>query len=186
MRKKSNWQFKLLWGLGLAPLLIAWFMAATGWGIPDTTKNYGELVTVSSKVPQHLMELHRGRWGLLLMSKECAERCREQLIIMQQVHKSLGKEFNRLQSIWLGSEGQELFPSQHVGGAGRSAVDGNVGEEGVKNIESWFSGNDLPVNDHSIWLIDPSGNLVLRFVPGLSGKDILSDIRWLLKVSRLG
>ena len=188
MSKKSNWQFKLLWGLGLAPLLIAWVMAATGWGIPDTTKNYGELVLVDSKVPQGLTELHRGRWGLLFMSDECAEGCLEQFILMQQVHKSLGKEFNRLQSIWLGSSGQELFPSRHMGEI-KGSIEGtsdDIKKVNVESIESWFDKNNLPVNDNSIWLIDPTGNLVLRFIPGLKGKEMISDIRWLLKVSRLG
>ena len=31
-----------------------------------------------------------------------------------------------------------------------------------------------------LWIIDPHGNLVLRYGPGVVGKDVLNDLRLLL------
>jgi len=58
----------------------------------------------------------------------------------------------------------------------------------VNDTESfnWFNNNDIKWQDHSIFFIDPNGILVLRFEPELSGQDMMSDIKWLLKASRLG
>jgi glutathione peroxidase-family protein len=50
----------------------------------------------------------------------------------------------------------------------------------------WFNDNQIPWQDNSIFFIDPNGILVLRFDPELPGRDIMSDIKWLLKASRLG
>ena len=37
-----------------------------------------------------------------------------------------------------------------------------------------------------LWIIDPHGNLVLRYGPGVIGKDVLNDLRLLLKLSNIG
>ena len=37
-----------------------------------------------------------------------------------------------------------------------------------------------------LWIIDPHGNLVLRYDPQVNGKDVLNDLRLLLKLSNIG
>ena len=37
-----------------------------------------------------------------------------------------------------------------------------------------------------LWLVDPHGNLVLRYPAGSRGKAILDDLRYLLKISLIG
>ena len=37
-----------------------------------------------------------------------------------------------------------------------------------------------------LWLVDPHGNLVLRYPAGSNGKAILDDLRYLLKISLIG
>jgi hypothetical protein len=37
-----------------------------------------------------------------------------------------------------------------------------------------------------LWIIDPHGNLVLRYEPTVKGKDLLNDLRHLLKLSNIG
>jgi hypothetical protein len=43
-------------------------------------------------------------------------------------------------------------------------------------------GNDTP----HLWIIDPHGNLVLRYDPSIKGKELLNDLRHLLKLSNIG
>ena len=93
MHLHKNWQAKLLWFLGITPLFLAWVMASSGWGLPPTTKNHGEFVAQGIKVPHELNEIQRGRWGFIFISDLCEQACNSQLLLMQQVHKALGKEF---------------------------------------------------------------------------------------------
>ena len=37
-----------------------------------------------------------------------------------------------------------------------------------------------------LWIVDPHGNLVLRYDPQVKGKDVLTDLRHLLKLSNIG
>ncbi|TCK02256.1 hypothetical protein [Marinobacterium mangrovicola] len=40
--------------------------------------------------------------------------------------------------------------------------------------------------EQGVWLIDPNGNLVLKYRPELIGKPLLKDLKRLLKASQLG
>jgi hypothetical protein len=173
----KNWQLKILLFTGFAPAIAAWFIASTGWGLPQELKNHGQLMSAGLVVPQEVKALQGNRWGLILIGDNCEATCKEQLILMQQVHKALGKEFGRLQSIWLKSNNHELFPPLHVS---------ENTTQSTEKMSAWLVKNQLPTNDYSIWLTDPMGNLVLQFSPGVNGKDILEDIRWLLKASQIG
>ncbi|PCJ46147.1 MAG: hypothetical protein COA99_03250 [Moraxellaceae bacterium] len=177
MKVSKNWQLKILFFIGFVPAMVAWFMAATGVGVPEGMKNHGELMAPGMVVPQEVRGLQSDLWALMMVGEECAENCKEQLILLQQIHKALGKEFSRVQSIWLKKNDVELFPAKKLA---------LQSEQVTEKMTSWLIENNLPVDDYSIWLIDPLGNLVLRFSPGTDGKDILKDIRWLLKVSKIG
>ncbi|MBL4583212.1 MAG: hypothetical protein JKX83_01215 [Pseudomonadales bacterium] len=132
-------------------------------------------------VPQQVSALQGGRWGLVMIGDHCDTACKAQLILMQQVHKALGKEFGRLQSIWLKGDAHELFPV-----AAENTSNRPMPNEVTAELANWLADNKLPANDNSIWLIDPNGNLVLRFSPGTDGRDILTDIQFLLKASKIG
>lgn len=174
---KNKWLLRGLWVLGLAPVMLAWSMAYTGWGVPEARKNNGELMQTNLRLPEQYRELHKGRWGLLLVTEECLQACQDQLYRMQQLHKSTGKEFNRLQSMWLSSTSSAFFPRLN-----------NNKQPETENYQliSWFDQHQLQRSDFSIWLLDPDGNLVLKFSPDLTGKQMLADIKWLLKASRMG
>lgn len=174
---KNKWLLKGLWVLGLAPVVLAWTMAYTGWGVPEARKNNGELVQAELRLPEPYRQLHKGRWGLLLVSDECLQDCQDQLYRMQQLHKSTGKEFNRLQSMWLSSQSSAFFPKL-------KDSEQAITENG--QLISWFDKNNLNRSDFSLWLLDPEGNMVLKFSPDLTGKEMLADIKWLLKASRMG
>lgn len=46
--------------------------------------------------------------------------------------------------------------------------------------------NKLKVSEPSIWVIDPLGNVVLKFEPEINPTLILQDLKKLLKVSKVG
>ena len=156
-------------------------MIGTGIGVPEGTSNHGELMNPGLVVPKQVNALQGGRWGLVMVGDQCDQPCKDQLVLMQQVHKSLGKEFGRMQSIWFKYQDHELFPAGKPGGEA-STQTSRVTEE----MSNWLTLNQLPSDDYSIWLIDPLGNLVLRFSPGTDGRDMLTDIRFLLKASKVG
>ena len=183
MTINKRWQFRFILFFGFAPLVVAWAMIGTGVGIPNGTSNHGELMSPGLIVPKQVTVLQDGRWGLVMIGDHCHKPCKDQLILMQQVHKSLGKEFGRMQSIWFKDRDHELFPAVALNVAGGS---NKASGQLTQQMSRWLTQHQLPSDDYSIWLIDPMGNLVLRFTPGTDGRDILTDIRFLLKASKIG
>jgi hypothetical protein len=48
-------------------------------------------------------------------------------------------------------------------------------------------GREIPDNlAPQLWIVDPLGNLVLRYPPETNGKDVLNDLRQLMKISNIG
>ncbi|MCX4187214.1 hypothetical protein [Methylophaga sp. OBS4] len=180
MNKKA-WLFKAIWLITLLPLVIAWLMAYSGIGLPPSTKNNGMLMPAGIQVPTNLTDIQQGKWGLLVVSDTCDEQCQQQVYRMQQLHKSMGQHYDRLQSIWLSAEGQSEINDLTV----------DIDFTQVHKINNnalfrWFNQQALAWQDQSIWLIDPNGILVMRFQPELTGKQMMADINWLLKASRIG
>jgi len=51
---------------------------------------------------------------------------------------------------------------------------------------STFARNAAAPGDAQLWIVDPHGNLVLRYDAKVKGKDLLNDLRLLLKLSNIG
>lgn len=173
--------YKIIWLMTLVPLLIAWLMAYSGIGLPQATKNNGILMPAGIVVPESLSNIQQGKWGLLVISEQCNDLCQQQVYRMQQVYKSMEKHADRLQPIWLA----KASSSDDIS----SSVDINfnlVNKVNNKEAFRWFNQQIYSWQDQSIWLIDPNGILVMQFQPELSGREIIADIKWLLKASRIG
>lgn len=175
---KKPWLFRIIWLIALLPLLFAWGLALIGNQLPLDTKNNGELMPAGMTVPQQISDELDGKWGLLMLSQQCNNGCAEQLHRLQQLHTAMGTDLKRVQPLWLSSD------------MGKDRPD-NVNYEQVRSVTApalidWFNQNQLDWQDHSFWLVDPAGNLVMRFAPDLNGQKILADIDWLLKASHIG
>ena len=192
-----------MWLIPLVPLVIAWTMAFTGYGIPDETSNKGELVTPGLVVPQQVIDAQNSEWGLVIISDKCDATCEQQLYRLQQLYLSMGKQAERLQTVWVSNDVKRSAEQMSVEIALKEddkdseqthrAMD-LTGELSFKKMIqindpdtfAWFEKQAINWQDQSIFFVDPLGNIVLRFNPELSGRDMMSDIKWLFKASRVG
>ncbi len=53
------------------------------------------------------------------------------------------------------------------------------------NPDVYGANPDLP-QGAQLWIVDPHGNLVLRYDGKANGKSILDDLKHLLKISQIG
>jgi len=170
-----------------APTVAAWF-AYFVWP-PQSRGNYGDLIE-----PQPIPDIRllrpdgssfqlsqfRGRWILLnIDSGACGEGCRKKLLYIRQVRLAQGKDAERIERVWLLSDSiipepalMRDFPGMHVALASGGA------------ILAELSGTHDPA-DH-IYLVDPLGNLMLRFPRDPDPRRMLKDLARLLKASRIG
>jgi cytochrome oxidase Cu insertion factor (SCO1/SenC/PrrC family) len=151
--------------LGTAAYLFGW---STG-----TTSNYGELIAPRAVPARPLAEL-RGKWVLVSFdAPACDAYCEKKLYFMRQVRRAQGKDMDRVERLWVltapGKPRAELLPGIE------GTRFGNFTTEG-------FPGDAV---DH-IYLVDPLGNLMLRFPRDPDPSRMIKDLQRLLKYSRAG
>jgi cytochrome oxidase Cu insertion factor (SCO1/SenC/PrrC family) len=156
---------------------------------PEARMNYGTLIP-PRPLPRALLPRQdgghltldelRGRWVMLTAdASACDDRCRRKLYVMRQVRAAQGVEgMGRIERVWLlTGEGRPApalladFPGIRVAGAAMDLI-------------AALPGDPDPA-DH-IFLIDPLGNLMLRFPADPDPGRMIEDLKRLLKVSRIG
>lgn len=175
--RANKWVFLIIWLTALIPMLVAWGMAYLGEELDLNTRNYGELAPAGITVPDALSESFDGKWGLIILSQDCHSHCQDQLYRLRQLHTALGRDVERIHPVWLSDRSvspPEVLELRQVAMLTEPTV------------LKWFNEHHLQWQDQGIWLVDPNGILVMRFSPALKGKQILSDLHWLLKTSQVG
>ncbi len=177
MRRADRIQLLLLLSLFVAPALAAWF-AHQVWQ-PSVSASYGELLPPT--VPQfagitdgnghsaNLLTL-QGRWVLLTVVKgECGAPCRVHLDLARQVRLAQGRDRERVVQALL--QADAVAPAD-VAGLFCYRVPGAA-------LDAW-------PDTVRTYLVDPRGRVMLRFPVAADGQRMLSDLRRLLKASRIG
>lgn len=160
------------------------------WWRPSSQMNHGELVTTKPVTMAGLTDAVtgnplpgpglKGKWVLLtVQSAACDERCRRKFYFMRQVRTATNENQERIERVWLldgpGAPDKQLL-AEHSGLWVARTPDGSLIRE-------------LPAKgptDIYIYLIDPLGNIVLRYDESFDPKGMLKDLGRLLKYSRIG
>lgn len=186
-RRRGRRVALLILALCATPTAAAW-LAYFVWQ-PQSRANYGELIEprqlrdselrLLDGGPFRLSQL-RGKWVMLhIDSGACTEGCRRKLVYMRQARLAQGKAMTRVERVWLLTDlvtpedalAREFEGTQIARAEGSSIL------------------SELPAErsrtDH-IYVIDPLGNLMLRFPADPDPRRIVKDIARLLRASRIG
>jgi len=167
------------------PLLgAAWLYYRGSDLLPESRVNHGVLlepiVNLVDAVPASTLHSHPS-WRLLYAGDgPCAAPCRAALHTMRQSRLMLGKEMDRLDRVFLhGGVAPDNLPDTD-GGEGLILLE----DAGLRAVLD----NKRPVTIPAggFFLIDPHGNLVLYFSPDIEPRDMVDDIKRLLRLSRIG
>lgn len=189
-QRKGRRQLLLLAAVFLGPVLLAWLLYDPGGSTqPRSTTAHGELITPVKLVPDANLTVPRdeqdspypGRWTFAHVGTgACDESCLFSLYETRQVRKALGKEDRRVQRIFFLTDDTPLAASvveQHPG-LQIFAADDSLTIDFTEAVQQY--------DTRSIFLIDPLGNLMMRFNPDTSMKDMHKDLKKLLKISQIG
>jgi hypothetical protein len=160
---------------------------------PQSRTNYGELIdpraypippigaTTLDGKPASL-DAYKGKWIMLQIdSGDCEQACKQKLLDMRQLRLMQGKEMDRIERVWLVTDDKPIetmvlrqFDGTHVLHAKRDAVN------------AWLPADQGTTPSDHIYIIDPLGNLMLRFPKNADHDKMKKDIAKLLKASRIG
>ena len=171
------------------PFVLAWTAYWLHW-TPGSTGNYGELLQPPPQVPAgglvgmdgkpfSLASL-RGKWVMLQFdAAACDGYCERKLYFMRQLRVAQGKDMHRVERVWVLTGGGNPAPAL------MTAIDGTyVVRAAGGTVAAAFPAGGR-VEDH-IYLIDPLGNLMMRFPRDPDPSKMLKDLQRLLKISQIG
>ena len=190
-KRKGRWKLFAVLLVCASPLLLSYL---TYYVIkPAGRTNYGDLIDPRNyPIPQlgsttldgkpAGLEQFKGKWIMLNVdSGDCQQACRDQLVQMRQLRLMTGKERERVERVWLITDSTPLdtmlmrvVEGTHFLRAPPDAV--------AKWLPVEQGGNAA---DH-IYLIDPLGNLMMRFPKNADPAKVKKDIGKLLKASAIG
>ncbi len=169
------------------PFIVGSGLFWSGWR-PERFGNHGELLQTPRVLPESGLrhadgrplptsEL-RGKWLLALpVNAACATACQQQLQQMQQVHIALNKEQTRLRRVLISSVAepaaadlQGRFPDLVMALA--PAAQGG---------EAWHE--VLDGSGQAVYIVDPLGNVMMRYADPGNMRGVLKDLERLLKYS---
>jgi cytochrome oxidase Cu insertion factor (SCO1/SenC/PrrC family) len=164
----------------LGSYLLYWFWA------PNHFTNYGTLIE-PKPVPNALMEAIgggafgfeqlRGRWVFVTVdSGKCETECESKLWKMRQVRQTQGQDLGRIERVFLLQDDQ--VPREQILNDYKGTWFVRTKDEEL--VRSFVA--PQAVRNH-IYLIDPLGNLILRFPEDADPKLMLKDMTRLLRYS---
>lgn len=184
----------------IAPIILAWAMVKYAGHYDFKKNNNGVLIAPPSpnvndvnfydfKRRESLSgETLVGKWWIVYVSPEkCFQECQENLYNLRQLQIALGKDSTRVGRIFVAQANcptafceqylPEYYPEMQ-----------RVTFESA-DFNKLFLKSAISVTSETlgqIYIIDPLGNVILYYDPDTEPKSILSDLKRLLKVSKIG
>ncbi|MEX3956527.1 SCO family protein [Trinickia sp. EG282A] len=190
--RRGRWVLVLLALVAAAPV-IASYLAYYVFKPSGGATNYGALIEPQRPIPDTLvvtdeagkpMKLAtlRGRWLMIAVdASACDKACARKLYFMRQVRATQAGERERIAMVWLRTDAGAVpdvikgaYPDTRMLVADPAA------------IAAWLPAeSDSRDTDH-IYLVDPNGNLMMRFPKDPNPSKIKGDVTKLLKWSSIG
>ena len=190
-QRKGRWKLMAVLLVCAAPMIASYL---TYYVIkPSGRTNYGTLLDPKAHpIPQlgaltldgkpSGLEAYKGKWVMLNVDGgACEQACKDQLVQMRQLRIMTGKDRDRVERVWLVTDNTPLDTVLMKVIEGTDML--RVQPEAVAKWLPVEQGGNAA--DH-IYLIDPLGNLMMRFPKNAEPAKVKKDIGKLLKASAIG
>ena len=124
-----------------------------------------------------------GKWSLLQVADtRCADACARNVYKMRQVRLATGKDAKRVQRVVLAATAADMTKVLRDNPGTLHYRIGDGGEPLLREFPGYEQGGIAPIADR-IYIIDPLGNLMMRYAKDVDPADVLADLRRLLKAT---
>lgn len=175
----------------VAPVIASYF-AYYVWRPAGAKTNYGQLIEPQRPLPPtaeltlttldgHALDLHRYRSHWIMLSVDdaaCPEACEKKLYAMRQIRLTTNQEREKIERVWLITDQAPTstmlireYDGMHI-----------VRAQAAELSKFLPTETNTTLADH-IYLIDPLGNLMMRFPKELDLGRMKKDVSKLLKVT---
>jgi cytochrome oxidase Cu insertion factor (SCO1/SenC/PrrC family) len=177
----------------LAPVVLAYVMFF--FGNVSSYSNKGELLNPVIDVDSLQLTDDKGqvmqredvtshKWNMIYFAgKDCDEACNKTLYDMRQINKAVGKNAFRLRHMLVhmapvDASFRELLKAEYPDAVHVNSKRATIAAA-LQDVNPHLDANE-------IYLMDPLGNIMMRFTQDQPPKDIIQDLNKLFKVSWIG
>ena len=179
-RRRGRLQLILILLLTVGPMVLATGMYKLKFWVPESRSYHGEMIGNGQTRAALGVATDEQRWQLLVTAPQgCEADCQQLVYLARQLQIGLGRDASRAT--------HGLAVAQPVGAdyAAQLQLEYPQLQRYTLDVPTYTQGAEGN-GAAQLWIIDPHGNLVLSYGPGVIGKDVLNDLRLLLKLSNIG
>lgn len=197
---KGQRNLLLLAAIFIVPMILAYVLVNNMHNFSDfETKNHGELFNPARPIKDvALVKIDgqefkisdlRSKWVMVYVgSANCDIKCSGNLYKMRQSRLAQGGELKRIKRLYISIDGKPANSLQSVLSEhqGLEVVYGS--DKQVQQVLEQFDLTRQAVADETVgmFIVDPLGNLVMRYQTGFEAKGLVKDLSHLLKASYIG
>lgn len=177
------------------PMLIAYLVFKTGFGVSGDTVNKGTLLTPATSIKPLDIKDENGlrvdllsgekRWRMVIVGDgACADNCLQQLYLSRQVHVRLAEKATRVERVYLNTSSRyetafaEKLESEHIGMKTYS-----IDPQQWQSLFANTSASSFALDGSHIYLLDQEGFAMMTYDLTEKGNGMLTDIKRLLRYS---
>ena len=191
-KTKNQWTIIGLFLVFAAPMVIAYSGWSFGWFDSVGSSNNGELLQPVITLQQSSLEIENNpltlehlnaHWWLVYVTEDsnCGLKCQANVYLINQSRTAQAKEMGRVEKF-------VVVLKNEMSGDSRTYLNNHFGQNTF--LTSSEQSKIIPGN---IYLMDPHGNIMLRYDAVIdekqaisSGGMIIKDLKKLLKISQIG
>jgi cytochrome oxidase Cu insertion factor (SCO1/SenC/PrrC family) len=175
-RTRSRLILLLIAAMFVAPFAAALYLYYTGWQ-PQHTKNFGEMLQPARDLRDVRFARADGSrfewrhedhtWRMLVAAPaDCGSACEELSDKLRRIWIGLGNNAGSVQVLWIGTPPHAGF---------RTLVPLSADSSLTTKLPDAARADAIPV-----YVVDPSGYLILRYAPGFDPRDLRRDLTQLV------
>lgn len=179
-RRKGRLQLILVVLVAVGPMILATSMYKFKFWVPEDRSFHGQLIGNGQSRADLGVQAEESRWQLLVSAPgDCAADCRQLVYLARQIQIGLGRDAARASHALASAQ---PLSADYAAQLSREYPQLQRYPLELPRYHKAAPGIEVP----QLWIVDPHGNLVLRYGADVNGKDLLKDLRQLLKLSNIG
>lgn len=192
----NRWSLYLILGIPLLGVLLttAYYFYIKAEGIHPATMNKGILITPPKSITKleltgqnkpYQWDVQSGRWTFLVVGKRaCGDTCKQQLYMTRQTRAALGKYMGRISHIYLDLD--QTLTAEDKAWMAAEHPQLQVISAPAQQAENWFRAAEPALDilqPGRFYVVDPAAWVMMYYTPEHDYKQIISDMKFLLKNS---
>jgi hypothetical protein len=192
VRTRGRQKFLLIAAMFLVPVAVVFALYYGGIWSPSGSSAKGQLISPArplevaglrhpegaAAAPQVLSE----KWSLLYIGDgACDDACRTALTYARQTRLAVGQDMDRVQRVLLATA--HCCDQKYLAAEQQGLITLDASSPEAREFLAQFPADRA----HTIFIVDPHGNLMMRHdASRVINKDLLTDLKKLLKLSHIG